>query len=190
MDDQRKLAPTELKALERAEQVAEFVRLSEEVRQAALAPVEAQQSVTPQAQAAHVAPPQKRYEQRRNRLAARDLGLSRDEVRRARTIAALSDMAKAKAANLGLDRNQAALLEAAKAPTRAAQISTLERRAVRTVAPLQSRPSPLRNLENIAAGTLAKWIKETTPNDRLRVIDVLRRCADYLADEMKAERAV
>jgi hypothetical protein len=103
----------ELTALQRAEQVAEFVRLSEEVRQAALAPVEAQQSVAPQAEAAHVAPPQKRYEQRGDRLAARDLWVTRDEVRRARTIAALSDMAKAKAADLGLDRNQSALIAAA-----------------------------------------------------------------------------
>jgi hypothetical protein len=76
-----------------------------------------------------------------------------------------------------------------KAPTREAQISTLQQRAVRTVAPIAPRPSPLRNLENIAAGTLAKWVKETTPNDRLHVIRVLRDCADFLESEMRAEQA-
>jgi hypothetical protein len=42
---------------------------------------------------------------------------------------------KAKAADLGLDRNQSALLDAAKAPTREVQISTLERRAERAPVP-------------------------------------------------------
>lgn len=101
----------------------------------------------------------------------------------------MPEVVKAKAAYLGLDRNQSALLDAAKAKTMVAQISTLEQRAVRTVAPITPRPSPLRSLENIAAGHRARWVKETTPNDRPRVIDILRRCADILEDETKAERA-
>jgi ParB family transcriptional regulator, chromosome partitioning protein len=176
----------ELNALERAEQVAEFLRLSEEVRQVAPAPAAAQ-TVTPQS--AQVARPDRRYEQRGDSLAAREHGITRDEVRRARTIAALPDDVKARARSLGIDVNQSALIAAAKAPTKEAQITTLEQRAVRTVAPIVSRPPSLRNLENIAAGELAKWIKETTPNDRLHVIDVLERAAAILRDEMNAEQA-
>ena len=98
--------------------------------------------------------------------------------------AALPDVLKAKAADLGLDRNQSALLQAAKAPTSQAQAETLERRSDRAPAPLPSRPPALRNLENLAAGELARWIKETTPNDRTHVIRVLRQCAAILEDEL------
>ena len=38
-----------------------------------------------------------------------------------------------------------------------------------------SDAKPLRNLENIAAGELARWIKQTTPNDRPHVVRMLRR---------------
>jgi hypothetical protein len=123
-----------------------------------------------------------------NRAAARDLGLTEQEVRRPRTIATLPDEVKAKAVDLGLDRNQSALLDTAKAPTREAQIATLERRAERAPVPLATRPSSLRNLENIAAGELARWVKETTPNDRTRVIRVLRDCADFLEAELGAAK--
>jgi ParB family transcriptional regulator, chromosome partitioning protein len=177
----------ELSALDRAEQVAEFVRLSEEVRKAA--PVDVGLPAAHQPQAAQVAHPAKRYEQRGDSLAARDHGLSRDEVRRARTIAALPSVVKDRARSLGVDGNQSALLDAAKAQTMVAQISALEQRAVRPAAPIAPRPSPLRNLENIAAGTLARWVKETTPNDRAHVIDVLERTAAILRDELNAERA-
>lgn len=112
---------------------------------------------------------------------------TRDEVRRARAIAALPSEVKAKAADLGLDRNQSALLEAARAPTPQAQVEVLERRADR--APLPPRPMPLRNLENIAAGELARWIKQTTPNDRPHVIRVLEDAAAILRNEMQAELA-
>jgi ParB family chromosome partitioning protein len=176
----------ELNALDRAEQVAEFLRLSKEARHIAPASAAAQ-TVTPQP--AQVAQPDRRDEQRGDSLAAREHGITRDEVRRARTIAALPDDVKARARSLGLDGNQSALIAVAKAPTKEAQITTLEQRAVRTVAPIVSRPPSLRNLENIAAGELAKWIKETTPNDRLHVIDVLERAAAILRDEMNAEQA-
>ena len=42
----------------------------------------------------------------------------------------------------------------------------------------------LRNLENIAAGELARWIKQTTPNDRPHVISVLEEAAAILRDEL------
>ena len=181
----------ELSVVERANQVAEWVKLSEERAAAKAVPiVEASPTAAPSEVSRQVGEkPQGGRPEGGNRAAARDLGLTEQEVRRARTIAAMPEVVKAKAAYLGLDRNQSALLDAAKAKTMVAQISTLEQRAVRTVAPITPRPSPLRSLENIAAGHLARWVKETTPNDRPRVIDILRRCADILEDETKAERA-
>ena len=61
----------------------------------------------------------------------------------------------------------------------------LERRADRAAAPIAPRPPALRNLENIAAGELARWIKLTTPNDRTHVIRVLRMAATILEDELE-----
>ena len=186
----------ELGALERAEQIAEFARLAQEKADAAKIKLHAAHSQGEQIATAPSevsrqvgAKPQGGRPESGSRAAARDLGLTEQEVRRSRTIAALSDMAKAKAVDLGLDRNQSALLDAAKAPTREAQISTLEQRAVHTVAPIAPRPSPLRNLENLEAGNFARWIKETTPNDRLCVIDMLERAAAILRDEMQAGQA-
>lgn len=186
----------ELSALERAEQITEFARLSQEKADVGKAEPLA---VQPQGEQVATAPsdvsrqvgakPQGGRPEGGSRAAARDLGLTEQEVRRARTIATLPDVVKAKAVDLGLDGNQSALLRAAKAPTPQAQISTLERRAERAPVTLAPRPQALRNLENIAAGDLARWIKETTPNDRLHVIDVLERAAAILRDELQAGRA-
>ena len=89
---------------------------------------------------------------------------------------------------MGLAGNQSALLRAAKAPTPQAQISTLERRAERAARACAQAPGAPQS-GNIAAGDLARWIKETTPNDRLHVIDVLERAAAILRDELQAGRA-
>lgn len=63
------------------------------------------------------------------RQTARDLGLPRDKVRRSLAIAGLAPETKAKAADLGLASNKAALLEAARAAEPAAQVAALEARA-------------------------------------------------------------
>jgi ParB-like chromosome segregation protein Spo0J len=190
----------DLTALQRSEQIAEFARLTREKPAAQkLAPAEVKAEAAaligkvPDSReevSAQVGPkPQGGRPESGDRLAARGLGVTRQEVQRSQAIASLPSEVKAKAADLGLDGNQSALLAAAKSPTIEAQLSALEQRAVRTVATIVSRPPSLRNLENIAAGELAKWIKATTPNDRLRVIDILRRCADILEDELNAEQA-
>jgi ParB-like chromosome segregation protein Spo0J len=195
----------ELNALQRAEQIAEYAKLTKERLEAQKqAPAEvradvaaavAEQSVKMGGKMPAVVSAQLGQKLPGGRpeggdsFAARDLGITRQEVQRSQAIAALPAEVKAKAADLGLDRNQAALLQAAKAPTREAQISTLEHRAVRTVASLAPRPSSLRNLEYLAAGELAKWIKQTTPNDRTRVIRMLRECAAILDDELEAAKA-
>ena len=53
---------------------------------------------------------------------AKALGLTREEVRRSKVIAALSAKTKAEVRKLGLDDNQAALLEIAKQPATSAQL--------------------------------------------------------------------
>ena len=122
---------------------------------------------------------------------ARDLNLSRDEVRRRRAIDGLSDEAKAAAVEMGLDRNQSALLEAAKAKDPEAQTAALCGVATRRAAAeetrhmLKPRAKPLRNLENISAGELARWVKITTPNDRPHVIRVLEEAAALLRLELE-----
>jgi hypothetical protein len=116
---------------------------------------------------------------------ARELGITREEVQRAQTIASLPKEVKAKAVDLGMADNQSALLEAAKAPTPKAQAATIERRADPD-RPAQPVARPLRNLENLAGGELARWIKLTTPGKRTHVIRVLRMAADILEDELQA----
>jgi hypothetical protein len=43
---------------------------------------------------------------------------------------------------------------------------------------------PLRSLDNLAGGEFARWIKITTPNNRTRVVRMLRMAADILEQEM------
>jgi hypothetical protein len=136
----------ELNALQRAEQIAEYAKLTKErleVQKQAPAEVRAdvaaavvEQSVKlggkmPAVVSAQVAPkpqvgrwgrggeglsaqvgqkiPQGRPEGG-DSFAARELGITRQEVQRSQAIAALPAEVKAKATDLGLDRNQAALL--------------------------------------------------------------------------------
>jgi hypothetical protein len=202
---------SELHPVHRAEQIAEFARLVKERQTAQVGPpqeteekpklvagafgLEKPAQLGPVSkggrglegvgsEGVQLAHPE-RYEQRGVSLAARELGITREEVRRSETIAALPDEVKAKAVELGRGGTQAALLRAAKAPTPEAQIATLERRAE---GPSQPGAKPLRNLENIAAGELARWIKLTTPNSRRHVIRLLKECAAILEDEMKSAK--
>jgi ParB-like chromosome segregation protein Spo0J len=76
--------------------------------------------------------------------------------------------------------------------SRAAKIASLpkDKQAARIAYDVASPPDlpphqALRNLEYLAAGELARWIKITTPNDRTRVIRMLRECAAILEDEME-----
>jgi ParB-like nuclease domain len=189
----------ELSALERAEQIAEFAKLTQErleaQKQAPLdqKPDPVEQYIKmggkmPRAElegvSAQLGPkPQGGRPESGDRLVAREAGITRQEVQRAHAIAPLPNEVKAKAVDLGLDGNQSALLEAAKAPPEA-QVETLVRRAEGSAQP---GAKPLRNLEHLAAGELARWIKITTPNDRPHVIRMLRMAADILEDELEAK---
>jgi ParB-like chromosome segregation protein Spo0J len=125
------------------------------------------------------------------REAARELNIPEQTVRRAYQTASLSPQAQEAAVESGLDDNRSALLAAAKERTPEAQTSTIRRLAERkasTAEPARPAPlsvRPLRNLENIAAGEFARWIKLTTPNDRPHVIRMLKACADILEAELQ-----
>jgi len=195
----------ELTVGQRAEQVAEYAKLAAEKRDVQSGQVAQNES--------------KREDGRGHRheggdsLAARDLGITREDVRRAKTIAALPEQTKQAAREAGLDDNQSALLKAARAPTAEAQIAVLaeikERGRVADDAPPpgpddygheppeepppavgaieRQRPTdakPLRNLVGISGGELVRWIKITTPNDRPHVIRVLEMAAAILRDEL------
>ena len=67
-------------------------------------------------------------------VAVRGLGITRAEAQRAVKIAQLTPEAKAEAGALGLDDNQSALLKAAKAPSKEAQIRSLRETAARKAA--------------------------------------------------------
>jgi ParB-like chromosome segregation protein Spo0J len=193
---------TELTVGQRADQVAEYARLANEKRNIQSGQVAQNES--------------KREDGRGHRheggdsLAARDLGISRDEVRRAKTIAALPEQIKQAGREIGLDDNQSALLKAARAPTPEAQIAVLteiKERGRVVNAPSAREPDdcghepregpppierlrsagakPLRDLLGISGGELARWIKMTTPNDRPHVIRVLEMAAGILRDELE-----
>jgi hypothetical protein len=190
----------ELTKLQYDQQVVKYAELLK-AKQAggAAAPISAQQECQPEAdklrQLGAV------YGGRGNtgghREAARDLNIPEQTVRRAYQTASLSPQAQKAAVETGLDDNRSALLEAAKERTPQAQTAAIRRLAERKIAPAepteglenQKRAAsvpPLRNLENISGGELARWVKLSTPNDRPHVIRVLRMAADILEDELEA----
>ena len=165
----------ELTVTQRAEQIAEYVDLAKQKREA-------------EKVSARVAPkPQGGRPEAGDRLAARDLGVSsRDEVRRAQAVASLPEETKEAARSLGYDNNRSALLKAAKAETSAKQIDLLNEIVERGGVAATQSARPLRNLVGISGGELARWIKITTPNDRPHVIRVLEMAAAILRDDLEA----
>lgn len=101
----------ELTALERDEQVAEWIRLSDG-------------RVSRQVDAK----PQGGRPAGGTRAAARDLGLAEPDARRAVKVAGLSEQAKAVARDAGLDDNRSALLEASRHEASEDQIAALKAR--------------------------------------------------------------
>jgi ParB family chromosome partitioning protein len=110
----------EISEVERAELIAEWVQLVKDRAAAA----QASDGISSQVATKSRGRPTGGVSQ-----AARELGMPRDAVFRAVKVAKLSPDAKAEAKTLGLDRNQDALLDAAKAKTPAAQVETLRKRA-------------------------------------------------------------
>jgi hypothetical protein len=124
------------------------------------------------------------------RAAARALHIPERSVRRAYQTASLSPEAQEAAVEMGMDDNRSALLEAAKERIPEAQTAAIRRLAERkgsTAEPATPAPSakPLRDLVGISGGEFARWIKQTTPNDRTHVIRVLEMAAAILRDELE-----
>jgi hypothetical protein len=120
----------ELTTLERSEQIAEWVRLCEQrIQPAQVAPPE----FAPHERAVgYKSPPPQ--QQRGINAAVRELGVDRTEAQRAVKIDSLAPEAKIEAKALRLDRNQRALLGAARAPSKEAQIRALREEAARKAA--------------------------------------------------------
>jgi ParB/RepB/Spo0J family partition protein len=177
----------ELNALDRAKQIAEWIRLTEEkggqpepVSSVATA-IEVSSQVATK--------PQGGRPESGVRAAARDLGVGKDEAHRAVKIAGITPEAEEAAREAGLDRNQSALLKVASYANEDqvdAVADIAKARAEKAQAAAELSVKPLRNLEYLAAGELARWIKLTTPNDRTRVIRMLVQCAVVLNDELPA----
>jgi ParB/RepB/Spo0J family partition protein len=208
----------ELRALDRDEQIAEWIRLSEQRRSAgaeqaqhsdaALSEVSAQLAQKPQggrpeggnsfaaseaADASQVETHRKAGQQPGGvSAAARELGVNKSEAHRAVKVDSITPAAKEAARAAGLDSNRTALLKVASYADEdqveaVADIAkaTAERKAS-TAEPAPPTPSarPLKNLENISGGELARWIKITTPDNLTHRIRVLRMAADILEDEL------
>jgi ParB-like chromosome segregation protein Spo0J len=124
-----------------------------------------------------------------NSAVARALNVPEATVRRAYKTASLSPEAQEAAVETGLDDNRSALLEEAKECTPEGQAQAIRRLSERktsadeAVTPTPSA-RPLRDLIGISGGELARWIKITTPNDRLHVIRVLEMAVGILRDEL------
>ena len=176
---------TELSALQRAEQIEEWRRLTAE---------KVSQVATPSGGA--------QPKEAGIRKTADELGVTKEEVSRSSKIASIAPAAKEAVRSAGLADNQSALLKVASAPAET-QVEAVERIVQSRAQPaakashdLSTPPSlvpmrdvarPLRGLINISGGELARWIKITTPNDRPHVVRVLRMAADILEDELEGQ---
>jgi len=115
----------ELTVQERADHIAEWVRLSEARKGAQLAP--------PGGQQPHEAG---------IKAAVRSLGIERTQVQRAAKIASIAPEAKVAAREAGLDDNQSALLKIAREPAgkQAAKVSELAARSIRKPVAIPDAP--------------------------------------------------
>jgi ParB family transcriptional regulator, chromosome partitioning protein len=164
---------TELTALERSEQIAEWIKLTAEK-------AEADKNAEVLAQVAQN--PQGGRPEGGVRAAARELGVDRDSARRAVKIASITSEAKEAVRSAGLADNQSALLKVASHfdQDQVEAVGTIVKE--RAEAPKAETPtaSPLRDLKNIAAGEFVRWIRMTTPDNPVRVIRLLRMAASIL----------
>lgn len=146
----------DLTALERAEQVAEWVRLAEERGR----------EVSPQL----VAKPHGGRPQGGVRAAAREIGVNREEARRAEKIDSLAPEAKEAAIAAGLDKNQSALLDAAKAETPDAQVARIVEIQKRKEARKDLDAATDAVVKKDAAADLAAWMRERMDRDEMPMV--------------------
>lgn len=122
---------SELSALERAEQIAEWIRLASEADEDADA-ISSQLGTKPGRPEGGV------------NAAARNLGIAKTEAHRAADIAAMDPDAKKEAERLSLSRNQDALADAARHATKEQQIRALREAAAKRAARQQMSASEKR----------------------------------------------
>jgi ParB family chromosome partitioning protein len=125
-------------------------------------------------------------------LAARKLGIRREEVIRSHRIAKLSDEAKKEAEASGLDDNQSALLKAAKASTPEAQVGVLRDIKVRGRVKKTRVPSHgpidevMRELITRCAGPKAEWRTRTKMSWITRyAASAIKEALERLGDAVK-----
>jgi ParB/RepB/Spo0J family partition protein len=182
----------ELNALQRSEHIAEWIRLTEASQSSQVETIESERDdgATVHEVLRQVdAKPQGGRPEGGVRAAARELGITEPEARRSVKIDSIAPAAKEAAYEAGLDRNQSALLKVASYANedQVEAVADIEKaRAEKAQAAAELSVKPLRNLEYLAAGEFARWIKQTTPNDRTRVIRMLVQCAVVLNDELPA----
>lgn len=124
----------DLSKLERDEQIAEWVRLTDEI---SAQPAQKLGRGRPEGGVS---------------AASRDLGIDRDDARRAVQVASLSDEAKDAAREHGLDDNRSALLQAARETDPAKQTATIVRLANRPLSDGESE-------EKQVAALMSAWNK-------------------------------
>lgn len=146
----------DLTALERAEQVAEWVRLAEERAN----------QVLPQV----VAKPQGGRPQGGVRAAAREIGVNREEARRSEKIDSLAPEAKEAAIAAGLDKNQSALLDAAKAEAPDAQVARIVEIQKRKEARKDLDAATDAVVKKDAAADLAAWMRERMDREDMPMV--------------------
>lgn len=146
------LSRAELTALERDEHVAEWIKLAEKPRQA--------DAVSKGG----------RGNESGVRKAARDLGLSEPDARRATKVAGLSDEAKQAARQAGLDNNRSALLAAATVKSKGgSDVGYLRQEAERREAERRNNTAN-RVVQMSAAEDFAQWILARTDLSELPTI--------------------
>lgn len=144
----------DLTALERAEQVAEWVRLAEE------------RGLSRQLDEKM---PRGRPESGRAR-ASREIGVSEPQARRAEKIDSLAPEAKEAAIAAGLDKNQSALLDAAKAETADAQVARIVEIQKRKEARKDLDAATDAVVKKDAAADLAAWMRERMDRDEMPMV--------------------
>src|SRR5215472_2951573 len=156
----------ELTVLERSEQTAEWMRLAAEGQPAQVDPAVLSdgRKAGPQHQEGGI------------NQASRDLGIERKAAQRAAKIDSMSDEAKVAARDLGLDDNQSALLEAAKAGSAEEQVEALKQRKERKRSAAKAQSQPL----SVTSATAARepgeleWLTKSAELVGVSLEDVLR----------------
>jgi hypothetical protein len=132
----------ELTKLERDEQIAEWIKITER-------------------HASQLATHQKAGQQPGGvNAASRELGIDKDDAHRAVKVASLSEEAKEAAREVGLDDNRSALLEAASKPTVAEQVAAIHQRHTAKVIKLADDPlNDVEAAEKQVAALMSAWNK-------------------------------